>query len=127
MARRGDPPEFRRRVMDLVEGGRKVADVAAELEGSEQTIYTWRPQARIGAGLEADVTTSELAEPMAAKRRIRGLETEPAIHRRATSLLEEKTGPEGRTRRSKSLLPRGFRSKSPVEFSASRVPATTSG
>ena len=42
MARRGYPPEFRRRVVDLVEGGRKVSEVAAELEVSEQTIYTWR-------------------------------------------------------------------------------------
>jgi hypothetical protein len=30
MARRGYPPEFRRRVVDLVEGGRKVAEVAAQ-------------------------------------------------------------------------------------------------
>jgi len=51
MARRGYPPEFRRRVVDLVEGGRKVSEVAAELEVSEQTIYTWRRQARIDAGL----------------------------------------------------------------------------
>ena len=42
MARRGYPPEFRRRVVDLVEGGRKVSEVAADLEVSEQTIYTWR-------------------------------------------------------------------------------------
>ena len=53
MARRGYPPEFRRRVVDLVEGSRKVSEVAAELEVSEQTIYTWRRQARIDAGLEA--------------------------------------------------------------------------
>jgi DNA-binding NarL/FixJ family response regulator len=36
-------------VADLVEGGRKVSEVAAELEVSEQTIYTWRRQARIDA------------------------------------------------------------------------------
>jgi len=101
MARRGYPPEFRRRVVDLVEGGRKVFDVVAELEMSEQTICTWRRQARIDAGLEAGVTTSELAELTAAKRRIRELETELAIHRRATELLKEKTSPKGRTRRSK--------------------------
>jgi hypothetical protein len=29
MARRGYPPEFRQRVIELVEGGRKVAEVAA--------------------------------------------------------------------------------------------------
>jgi len=101
MARRGYPPEFRRRVIDLVEGGRKVAEVAVELEVSEQTIHSWRRQARIDAGLEAGVTTSELAELTAAKRRIRELETELAIHRRATDLLKEKTDPKGRTRRSK--------------------------
>jgi transposase-like protein len=39
MARRGYPAEFRRRVVDLVEGGRKVSEVATELEVSEQTIY----------------------------------------------------------------------------------------
>ena len=59
MARRGYPPEFRRRVVNRVEGGRKVSEVAAELEVSEQTIYTWRRQARIDAGLEAGVTTPE--------------------------------------------------------------------
>jgi len=42
MARRGYPPEFRGRVLALVEAGRKVAEVAADLGISEQTIYTWR-------------------------------------------------------------------------------------
>ena len=100
MARRGYPSEFRRRVVELVEGGRKVAEVAADLEISEQTIYTWRRQARIDAGLEVGLTTSEQAELAAAKRRIRELETELAIHRRATELMKEKTGPKGRSRRS---------------------------
>ena len=99
MARRGS--EFRRRIVDLVEGGRKVSEIAAELEVSEQTIYTWRRQERIDAGLEAGATTSELAELAAAKRRIRELEAELAIHRRATELLKEKSDPKGRTRRSK--------------------------
>ncbi len=100
MARRGYPPEFRQRVIELVEGGRKVAEVAADLGISEQTIYTWRRQARIDTGLEAGLSTSEQAELTAAKRRIRELETELAIHRRATELLKEKTHPKGRTRRS---------------------------
>ena len=100
MARRGYPPEFRQRVIELVEGGRKVAEVAADLGISEQTIYVWRRQARIDAGLEAGLSTSEQAELAAAKRRIRELETELTIHRRATELLKEKTSPKGRTRRS---------------------------
>jgi transposase-like protein len=101
VARRGYPPEFRRRVVELVEGGRKVSDIAAELEVSEQTIYTWRRQARVDAGLEAGASTSEQADLAAAKRRIRELETELAIHRRATELLKEKFDPKGRTRRSR--------------------------
>ena len=99
MARRGYPPEFRKRVIELVEGGRKVSEVAGDLGISEQTIYTWRRQARIDAGLEAGLSTSEQSELTAAKRRIRELETELAIHRRATELLKEKTRPKERTRR----------------------------
>ncbi|WP_396994913.1 transposase [Nonomuraea phyllanthi] len=41
--RRGHPPEFRRKVLDLLEAGRKVTDLAHELETSSRTIYTWRP------------------------------------------------------------------------------------
>ncbi len=100
MARRGYSSEFRRRVLDLAEGGRKVADIAIDLGISEQTIYTWRRQARIDAGIESGLSTSERAELSAAKRRIRELETELTIHRRATELLKEKTRPKGRSRRS---------------------------
>ena len=42
MGRRGYPPEFRRKVIDLVEAGRKVADVALDLEISEKSVYVWR-------------------------------------------------------------------------------------
>jgi len=102
MARRGYPAEFRRRVIDLVEGGRKVAEVSKELGVSQQTIYVWRRQARIDAGLEAGVTSAEHAELVAAKKRIRELETELAIHRRATELLKKETpDPKGSSRRSK--------------------------
>ena len=100
MARRGYPPEFRLRVVELIERGRKVAEVAAELGISKQTIYTSRRQARIDAGLEAGLSTSEQAELAAAKQRIRELETELAIHHRATQLLKDKTSPTGPTRRS---------------------------
>ena len=52
MGRRGYPPEFRRKVLDLVEAGRSVADVARDLEISDQSIYTWRRQDRIDRGLQ---------------------------------------------------------------------------
>jgi transposase-like protein len=40
MGRRGYPGEFRRRVLELIETGRRVAEVATDLGISEQTIYT---------------------------------------------------------------------------------------
>ena len=49
MAPRGYPAEFRRRVIDLVEAGRPVAAVAADLGIGGQSIYRWRRQARIDA------------------------------------------------------------------------------
>ena len=100
MARKGYPPEFRRRVVELVEGGRKVAEVAADLGVSEQSMYTWRRQARIDAGVEAGLTSAEKAELAAARRRIRELETEVAIHRRATELLKGETSPKDGSQRS---------------------------
>ena len=53
MGARGYPAELRRQVVELVESGRKVAEVAADLGISVQTIYTWRRQDRIDRGLEA--------------------------------------------------------------------------
>ena len=88
MAPRGYPAEFRQRVIDLVDGGRPVAQVAAELGISDQSIYTWRRQARIDAGVEAGLTTVEQAELAALRKRVCELECELAIHRRATELLK---------------------------------------
>jgi len=51
MGARGYPPEFRRRVLDLLDAGQKVMEVAVNLEISEQTIYTWRHQERIATAL----------------------------------------------------------------------------
>lgn len=39
MGRRGYPPEFRRKVLDLIAGGMSVAETAAVLGISDQTVY----------------------------------------------------------------------------------------
>jgi diaminopimelate decarboxylase len=44
------PPEFRRRVLDLLAAGRSVASLAEDLEVSDQTIYNWQRQDRIDRG-----------------------------------------------------------------------------
>ncbi|MCX5044616.1 IS3 family transposase [Aldersonia sp. NBC_00410] len=96
MGRSGYPPEFRRRVLDLVEAGRKVADVARDLGISDQTIYIWRRQERIERGLEPGLSSPEKAELAAAKQRIAQLEAELAVHRRATELMKEAVRPKDR-------------------------------
>ncbi len=98
MGRRGYPAEFRRRVVDLVEAGRKIADVAADLGISDQTIYGWRRQDRVDRGLEPGLSSAEKAELVAARKRIRELETELTVHRRATELLKERLDPKGGSR-----------------------------
>ena len=101
MARRGYPQAFRRRVLDLVASGRGVADVARDLQISDQTIYNWRRQDRIDQGPDPGLNSAEQGELAAARRRIRQLETELAIHRRATELLKGDRDPKGGSRPSR--------------------------
>ena len=89
MGRRGYPPEFRRKVLDLVEAGRPIAEVAQALGISDQSIDTWRRQDRIDRGLEPGLTSAERSELAAAKRRIAELETELGATRRAMELVRE--------------------------------------
>jgi len=96
MGRRGYPPEFRRKVLDLIDAGRKVTDIARDLEISSQTIYNWRQQHRIDQGLEPGLSSGERAELLAARRRIAQLETELKIARRATELLRDVKPPKVR-------------------------------
>jgi transposase len=101
MGRRAYPTEFRRRVLDLLAAGRKVIDLSRDLGVSEQTIYAWRQQERIDRGLVPGLTSIEREELAATKRRVRELEAEVLIHRRASELLAERSDPKGGSRRSR--------------------------
>ncbi|MEV8547746.1 transposase [Streptomyces sp. NPDC051572] len=92
---RSYPPEFRRKVLDLVASGRKVAEVAHLLGISDQTIYVWRRQHLIGTGQLPDTNSTDQSELAAARKRIAELEAELAIHRRAAVLLGEVASPKG--------------------------------
>ncbi len=87
MPRRGYPPEFRRKVSDLVEAGRTVRDIARDLGISEQTVYVWRKQDLIDKGQLPGVTSSEQVELPATHNRIHELETELAVTKRAIELV----------------------------------------
>ncbi len=100
MGRKGYPAEFRRRALDLVAAGKTVTEVARLLEVRDQSIYTWRRQELIDSRELPGLNSAEREELRVARRRIRELETELAVHRRAAGLLNEEVRPKGGSRRS---------------------------
>ena len=95
------PVEFRRKVLDLIEAGKPVSEIAVQLGVSDQTIYNWWNQERIDRGQRAGVSTTESAELAAARKRIRELETELAVTKRANELLKAQSDPKGAGRSSR--------------------------
>src|SRR5687768_14691294 len=102
-------PEFRHKVLDLLKVGRAVSQLVNDLEISDQTIYNWRRQDLIDTGQMPGITSTDQAELVAARRRIAELETELAVHRRATELLKEMVPPKAGTRLSRRWPRRGYR------------------
>jgi len=94
-------PEFRRRVLDLIASGRKIADITSDLGVSGQIICNWRNQDLIDRGRRPGLRTEEFAELHAARRRAAAIEAELATTRRAQELLKEAVHPKAvRGRRS---------------------------
>lgn len=75
-------------------------EVARLLEVSDQSIYTWWRQL-IDQGELPGLSSAEREELREARRRIRELETELEVHRRAAELLKESVRPKGASRRSR--------------------------
>ncbi|ANQ75806.1 MULTISPECIES: transposase [Rhodococcus] len=92
------PEEFRRKVLDLVAAGRPIAEIAHDLQVSDQTIYGWRKQDLIDTGQVPGLSRLEQSELTSAKRRIRELENEVAILKRSRELLKEPHDPKGDSR-----------------------------
>src|SRR4051794_196248 len=98
---RSYPPEFRQRVIDLIESGRTVTEVAEGLEVTAQTIYNWWNQHLVDTGQKPGTSSTDNAELVAARKRIAELETELAAARRANELLKSVVPPKGGSRPSK--------------------------
>jgi transposase len=98
---RSYPPEFRRKVLDLVEAGRPVKQVAELLGVSDQTIHAWRKRHLIDTGRAPGIPGGENAELVAARKRIAELEAELAVHRRGAELLDAVVAPKDASRRSR--------------------------
>ena len=99
---RAYPPEFRRRALDLVESGRTVRDVAAALGIAESCLHRWRHRDLVDRGLKPGARTQESAELAAARARIRDLEEEVKILRKAAAAVEAVVRPKDRTAWSRS-------------------------
>lgn len=59
---RGYPPELRRKVLDLLKAGRKVADLVRDLQISDHATYTWRRQDLIPTGQMPGIPSTDQAE-----------------------------------------------------------------
>src|ERR1700691_4053303 len=100
MGREGGFAEVRRGALGLVVAGEKVGEVGPLLEVSEQSIYSWRRQEQIDTGELPGLSSVEREELRLARAKIRALETELAVHRRAAELLKESVRPKDVSRRS---------------------------
>lgn len=93
------PDEFHARAVALVRCGRSVAVTAADLGVSEAGLHKWVKQDRVDRGEVSGTPTSESASLRKANKRIRELETELDIVKRAAKLLEDgQYAPKGFTR-----------------------------
>ena len=92
------PEEFRRKVLDLVAAGRPVAQSLPIWGSATRRSTRWRNQELIDTGQLPGLNRAEQTELSAANKRIRELETEVAILKRARELLREPHDPKGDTR-----------------------------
>ncbi|MDP9101204.1 MAG: transposase [Actinomycetota bacterium] len=80
------PPEFRRDVVTVARRGElTVAEVAADFDISEQSVRRWMRQADIDDGVVAGQTSAEQSEVVQLRRKMRRLEMENEILRRAAA------------------------------------------
>ena len=82
------PEEFRREAVGLVRSGRSVREVAASLGCSKQALSTWVKRYQLDHGERDDgLTTDEREELRLLRRKVRRLEEEKEILKRATALF----------------------------------------
>ncbi len=93
---RTHPPyaaEYRRRIVELVRGGRSITALAREFEPTVETIRQWIKQAGLDEGLRSDgLTTTEREELNRLRREIRVLREEREILAKAAAWFAQETG-----------------------------------
>jgi transposase len=86
------PEQFRREAVGLLRSGRSIPDVAGSLGVSRQTLRNWTKQAQADRGERHDTLTSaEREELRELRKRVKRLEQERDILKRATALFARET------------------------------------
>ena len=87
------PPEYRRRMVELVRSGRKLGELAREFEPSAEAIRNWVKQADRDEGQRQDgLTTDERGELNKLRRENRTLRLEREILKKAAAWFARETG-----------------------------------
>src|SRR5213594_1236532 len=86
------PPEFRRRLIELVRAGQTPEELARKFEPSAQTIRNWVRQAELDEGKRTDgLTSAEREEVVRLRREVRTLREEREILKKAAAWFAQET------------------------------------
>jgi putative transposase len=107
------PASVRRQIVARLRSGEPVAAVALDTGVCQATLFRWKRQALIDAGVVEGVPSGEADELAAARKRIAALEAELALTRDACELFEQAVVPPKRRRAiAEGLIARGYSARS---------------